>query len=44
MKSDFEIIIDILKANGSLTAREIAKSAKDFGKKWETNYKPMHKI
>ena len=34
MKSDFEIIIDILKANGSLTAREIAKSAKDFGKKW----------
>jgi|688.fasta_scaffold77907_2 hypothetical protein len=34
MKSDFEIIIDILQSNGSLTAREIAKSAKDYGKKW----------
>jgi hypothetical protein len=34
MKSDFEIIIDILQSNGSLTAREIAKLAKDFGKKW----------
>ena len=34
MKSDFEIIIDILQANESLTAREIAKFAKDFGKNW----------
>ena len=34
MKSDFEIIIDILQSNGSLTAREIAKLAKDYGKKW----------
>ena len=36
MKSDFEIIIDILQSNGSLTAREIAKLAKDFGKKFKT--------
>lgn len=34
MKSDFEIIIEIIKANGSLTAREIAKYAKDHGKTW----------
>ena len=34
MKSDFEIILEIIKANGSLTAREIAKYAKDHGKTW----------
>jgi hypothetical protein len=34
MKSDFEIIIDILQSSGSLTAREIAKLAKNYGKQW----------
>jgi hypothetical protein len=34
VKSDFEMIMDILRSNGSLTAREIAKLAKDYGKKW----------
>jgi hypothetical protein len=34
MQSDFEIIIEILSNNEELTAREIAKNAKDFGKSW----------
>ena len=34
MKSDFEVILEIIKENGSLTAREIAKYAKDHGKTW----------
>jgi len=34
MKSDFEIILEIIEVNGSLTAREIAKYAKDYGKTW----------
>ena len=34
MESDFEIILAIIETNGSLTAREIAKHAKEHGKTW----------
>ena len=34
MESDFEIILEIIETNGSLTAREIAKHAKEHGKTW----------
>ena len=34
MESDFEIILEIIERNGSLTAREIAKHAKVHGKTW----------
>jgi hypothetical protein len=34
MQSDFEVIIEILKDNEELTAREIAKLAKNFDRSW----------